>query len=282
MAAIILLFAAGCAFVYTVPVARSVARFAMWRLQTKTTVTSLYAYNGDVKIHYTTIGDGPALVLLHGGLSSDLDWIGEIPVLANDFRLIVIDSRGHGKSDLGTAPLTYRLMASDVAVVMDAAGLDQADVAGWSDGGNTGLLLAIEFPNRVKRLIAISANFHPDGIPDDIKTRIDDAPDASITHPGRWIYRLRSPTPKRWPDLVQRVTDLWASYPQLTDADLIDVTAPTLIIVGSKDYVERSHSEQLANCIPNSTLTILPGIGHSVTRDAPEEVSREIINFLAR
>ncbi len=279
---IALLLVFSCTFVYAVPVMRSAVHFAFWRLLTDTTVSSQYAQNGDVQIHYTSYGVGPALFLLHGGLSSGLDWIGEIPALADKFKLVVVDSRGHGKSDLGTEPLTYRLMASDVVSVMNRAGIDRAHVAGWSDGGNIGLLLALDFPTRVDRLVVISANYHPDGIADDILNQFDDSPDAAISSLSRWLYKIRSPAPNRWPDLVQYVTSLWASYPQLIKTDLNAVTARTLVIVGSEDYVELSHSEQMAGFIPDASLVVVSGIGHSVTRDAPERVCSELIGFLQR
>jgi alpha-beta hydrolase superfamily lysophospholipase len=84
---------------WQIPVVGSAIGFLVWRAFRKPVVTGGYATRGDVRISYTIYGNGRPLLLLHGGLSSSLDWLGEIPALAQHFRVVTIDLRGHGRGD---------------------------------------------------------------------------------------------------------------------------------------------------------------------------------------
>ena len=102
-----------------------------------------------VRIWFAAYGQGPAVVLLHGGLGNAGNWAFQVPaVVAAGYRAIVIDSRGHGRSTRDDRPLSYWQMAGDVRAVMDRLGVERAAIVGWSDGGDTGLVLADETPER--------------------------------------------------------------------------------------------------------------------------------------
>jgi pimeloyl-ACP methyl ester carboxylesterase len=262
------------------PVVSSAIRYAFWKFDSGVEMTSGTVAHDNTRIHYTTFGDGPALFLLHGGLSSGLDWLGEIPDLSHKFRVVVVDLRGHGKSTMGPEPLTYRLMAADVLAVLDKLEIDRANIAGWSDGGNVGLLFALEYPERIARLIAISANFSPDGLDSDIAGSIAGTPEQFGSSFSRWLRNLRSPEPGKWYELLKRVTAMWRTYPQLDPSDLQRIAAPTLVVVGASDHVVRSHAIAMAHSIPDARLLIVPGVGHAVPRDAPALLTEEILNFL--
>jgi pimeloyl-ACP methyl ester carboxylesterase len=260
---------------------RSGVTYIAWRLVSGVPVRKGSARNGGVEISYATYGGGTPLVLLHGGLSSSLDWIGEIPALAKDHRVIVIDLRGHAESALGTDEFSYRLLAGDVLAVLDVLGIRRADVAGWSDGGNVGLLFALTYPQRIGRLIAISANYSPDGLTGAAMEAIRSSPEDAGSLPARLLYRLQSAVPDNWPVLQGRVTRMWKQYPQLTADDLRRISAPTLLIVGANDDVELSHSEKMREAIPEAELLVVPDVGHAVPRNAPRAVTDSIRRFLA-
>lgn len=236
--------------------------------------------HGDASICYKTYGAGTPLILMHGGLSSSLDWIGEIPDLARNFLVVVVDLRGHGRSSLGDSSISYRSLAVDVVAVMDKLDISRADVAGWSDGGNVGLLMALQHPERVNRLVAVSSNYHPDGIADEILAELADSPGEAGSWFSRFVYRLQSPHPNQWLILRDQVTAMWQTYPQLTVADLERIQTQTLLILGGADDIDRQHGEQMAAAMPNAELVILPGIGHAVTRDAAVELTSLMRGFL--
>ena len=117
-------------------------------------------------IHYALYGSGnaDAVLLLHGGLGSAEDFGAQIEALAAQYKVVAIDSRGHGRSTDDDQPYGYHLMASDVMGVMDSLGIDEAAVVGWSDGGNIGLDLAINNPDRLTRVFALGANYQTSGV----------------------------------------------------------------------------------------------------------------------
>src|SRR6476620_6789207 len=119
-------------------------------------------------IWYAVFGPsgGVPVVLLHGGLANSNYWGNQVPALAATHQVIVIDSRGHGRSTRSAAPYGYELMASDVLGVMDKLGVKQAAIVGWSDGAIIGLSLAMHHPDRVARLFAFAANSDPSGVKD--------------------------------------------------------------------------------------------------------------------
>jgi predicted alpha/beta-fold hydrolase len=105
------------------------------------------------RIWYATVGVGAPVILLHGGMASSDTWANQVRALVRSHhRVILIDSRGHGRSTLGTKPLSYELMEGDVLAVMDALGIAKSAIVGWSDGANTGLVMAMRDPERLGKL----------------------------------------------------------------------------------------------------------------------------------
>jgi pimeloyl-ACP methyl ester carboxylesterase len=113
-----------------------------------------YAEINGVKIWYAVFGHGQPVLLLHGGLANSNYWGNLIPALSNDYQVVVMDSRGHGRSGRSSEPLGYDLMASDVLALMDFLKLDKAAIIGWSDGAIIGLDIAIHHPERLTKLFA--------------------------------------------------------------------------------------------------------------------------------
>ncbi len=121
------------------------------------------------RIWYASYGAGPAVILLHGGLGHSGNWGYQVPALcAGGYRVIVIDSRGHGRSTRDERPYAYTLMASDVLAVMDALAIEQAALVGWSDGACTALVLASEEPARVAGVFYFACNMDPSGVKPEI------------------------------------------------------------------------------------------------------------------
>jgi pimeloyl-ACP methyl ester carboxylesterase len=270
------------------PYSTDLCRYALWRYTQGRGFITGTVQSGDAHIAWRSIGpldrststvNQIPLVLLHGGLGSDLDWYAEVPALAQTHSLILIDTRGHGSSTLGTQTLSYTLFASDVIVVLNKLGLERVNIVGWSDGGNTGLFLARAYPERIHRLVAISVNAHPEGLLPRVRQALaQSGADRPIL--PRLRHALFSPEPGNWPLLAAGSTNLWLGYPQLHSTDLQSIHTPTLLIAGSQDDVQIGHLDEIAKAIPTSTLAVLPGISHTVPQSAPHEVLRLIAGFI--
>ncbi len=122
-----------------------------------------------IKLWYAVFGQGEPVVFLHGGLANADYWGLQVPVVARDRQVIVLDSRGHGRSTRDDRPYGYDLMADDVVGLLDFLKIPKAAIVGWSDGGILGLDLAIRHPGRVTKVFAFAANTDPSGVVDGVE-----------------------------------------------------------------------------------------------------------------
>jgi pimeloyl-ACP methyl ester carboxylesterase len=199
----------------------------------------------------------------------------QIRALAATRLVIAVDSRGHGLSTDSDAPLSYALMADDMLKLLDQLNIRQTDIVGWSDGGIIGLDLAMHHPQRVRRLVAIGANYDVDGLVDTPSV------DGTIP-PVPGFYARNAPDPAHWPVLYRKVVTLWATQPHYTLADLAKIEAPTLIMAGEFDVVKRAHTDRLAHAIPGAEEAIVPGGTHMVVSDDHDAVDARILAFLEK
>src|SRR5258708_13745537 len=124
-----------------------------------------YVDHEGARIWYGTAGKGEPVILLHGGMESSLSWGNQVSALIKTHHeVILIDSRGHGRSTLGPYPLSYERMRSDVGAVMDTLHLEKASFVGWSDGANISLIMAMNNPERVTTVYAFATNINTDAI----------------------------------------------------------------------------------------------------------------------
>lgn len=258
------------------PVSGFFFRYLRWSLAHRSSRVHGHVKSNGADIRFVSYGQGPAVVLLHGGLSNRLAWFSQIPTLVEAGRqVIVLDVRGHGGSSLGSRELNYHLLAEDVIRVLDRLNVGQADVVGWSDGGNTALLLAHDFPERVRRMVVISANFNPDGLTPDEQ---QDA-HALSTGAGYWITRWWTGAGNGLRELERRVKRMWRTYPQLQPADLEGINIPVLVVVGQHDIVRVVHAQEMAERIPLGKFLVVPG-GHATPVTHPVKINTAITGFL--
>jgi len=238
------------------------------------------AHDG-ARIWFATIGSGPPVILLHGGDASSDFWGGQVPaLLASGRRVILIDSRGHGRSTRDARPLGYELMESDVIAVMDALSLRKTDVVGWSDGAILGLIMAMKHPGRVTRVFAFGANmdlhgFNPLGAASPIVPKVGAALAAN--------YARLSETPAGYGALSRDVLAMQLREPNYTPSDLAAIHGPAVAIVDGEheEFILRQHTEYLARTIPGATLVILPGGSHFAPLQVPDVFNAAMIDFLA-
>ncbi len=239
--------------------------------------TGTVAHDG-AKLWYGTFGSGPPVVLLHGGLANSNYWSNQVAALSPSHRVIVIDSRGHGRSTRDDRPYTYELMASDVVAVMDAIHVPRAAIVGWSDGAIVGLVMALKYPARTQRVFAFAANMDPSGVrPDTMQTPVF----GRFAARGQGEYDAISPTPGGYPAFRAAIEHMWTVEPNYTAADLARIAVPVTIVDGDHDEaIEPAHTAYLARTIPGAKLVILPGLSHFAMLQDPAAFDAAVTGFL--
>ncbi len=260
------------------PVTRNLVYYLWWKTTPKSVISEGNITSRDANIHYVSYGSGSPILLLHGGLSHRFIWFSQIPWLVNSGRqVILLDTRGHGDSDLGDSELSYHLMADDTIQVLDQLSIQKTDVIGWSDGANTALQLALVWPQRVHRIIAISGNSDPSGLTTEAQMNGQER-SSGLTY---WFYRWWTGAGDRLDKLETSIRTLWQSGPHLTAADLRKIKNPVLVVVGEHDLITLDHTEKMASRLANGKLAIVPDGGHLTIFTHAREINRLIGNFLA-
>lgn len=231
-----------------------------------------------IKIYYAIWGSGSPLILLHGGLGNTEYFGGQVPELAKHYKVIAMDSRGHGRSSRDAQAYSYGLMAKDVVGLMDYLKIDKASIVGWSDGGIIGLDIAMNYPDRLDRLFAFGANTNVAGL----KPDIDKNPTFAkyIGNAGKDYERL-SKTPKEYNDFVAQISQMWASQPDYKPDQLAKIKAPVAIADGEHDEaIKQEHDVEMAKAIPGAKLVILPGLSHFAMLQDPAAFNQAVLAFL--
>jgi pimeloyl-ACP methyl ester carboxylesterase len=237
-----------------------------------------HAMVNGISLYYGTIGRGSPVILLHGGLANSDYWGNQIKVLAAHHTVIVMDSRGHGRSSRDARPYGYDLMADDAAGLLDKLHIAKADVVGWSDGAIIGLDLAIRYPDRVGRVFAFAANTLTSGVQDDVEKNPTFA--KFIARAGKEYAKL-SATPNDYDAFVAQISKMWASEPNWTDDQLRSIRARVLVVDGDHDEaIKRPHTEYIAATIPGAGLLILPNASHFAFLQDPALFNAALLDFL--
>jgi pimeloyl-ACP methyl ester carboxylesterase len=240
--------------------------------------TSGYAPVNGIKIWYAEFGEGEPVILLHGGLANSSYWGHQVPVLAKHYRVIVMDSRGHGRSTRNEQPFGYDLMASDVLALMDYLKVQKAAIVGWSDGGIIGLDIAIHHPERLTKLFAFAANSDPSGVKDISKSPVFTAYIARAEKE----YEKLSPTPKEYKSFLDQIGKMWETQPHFTKEQLMGIKVPTWIVDADHDEaIERENTLYMADTIPNAGLLIQPDASHFSFLQDPVQFNENVLHFLA-
>jgi len=249
---------------------------------TQASASEILPING-MRMYYEVRGErGPALVLLHGGAGSGLQFSHQIPGFERRFRLVIPDMCAQGRSTDRPGPLGYHAMAEDVIALMDHLKIRRFDIMGWSDGGDTGLDLAIHHPERLRRLVTFGANFSTDGMQAQDAAWIDTATVAALGDDMRKGWTLLSPEPQHYDEAMAKILAMWKTQPRFTPQQLGSIKAKAMICAGEHDLVRREHTEALAHAIPGATLWIVPGASHGAMIEKPEEVNTKVLEFLSR
>jgi pimeloyl-ACP methyl ester carboxylesterase len=246
----------------------------------KTMASGLLSTDG-AKLFYARYGRGSPVLLLHGGFANSNYWSKTVTKLvAHHYEAIVMDSRGHGRSTRSTEPLSYELMEKDVLSVLDQLHLERVDLVGWSDGGIIGLYIAVDHPQRLRKLFVYGANSDPSGVKENVG---DSALFGTYLDRAKLEYATLSPTPGDFDGFSAAVQAMWSKEPHLTAAQLGQIRIPTMVADGAhEEAIKREHTEYLAHAIPHAGLEILPDASHFGMLQQPEEFNRTLLAFLAK
>ncbi len=260
----------------------------------------------NIELYYETHGAGQPLVLISGLGYPLWQWHKMVPFLAEHFQVITFDNRGVGQSDKPAGPYTAQMLAADTVGLLDALGIEKAIIAGHSMGGFIAQAMALDFPQKVAKLILCSTNFggphHVPVTPEAMKVLTDvtsdaltrfknglavsTAPDWSEKNPEmieEWVkWRIANPI-----DPAPYQAQLAIGLGLLTEAAAFEVklprlNVPTLILFGAHDkVVPPDNASLLAEKISGSKVVILPNAGHFFPIEVAEAASRTITDFSA-
>jgi pimeloyl-ACP methyl ester carboxylesterase len=252
-----------------------IPRFYAWKMVSGQFHGSHRVQVNGISLYYETYGSGPPVLVLHGatGFLETMHYF--VTALSPTHTVIAVDSRAQGRSTDSAAPLSYALMADDMIKLMDSLGLKKADVVGWSDGGIIGLDMAMNHPDRVRRLVAIGANYDTAGV----------APSsgdftADVGRQVKPFYDRIAPDPSHFRVMLAKIRVLITTQPHYTTQDLGRIRARTLIVAGEHDLILRKHTDALAAAIPGAQEVIVPGATHFGPLEQPGAYTNLVVTFL--
>ncbi len=251
--------------------------FMLWRPHMSEFHGGQRARVNGISLYYETYGRGRPVLLLHGAGAALEVMHYYISDLARDHLVIAVDSRAQGRSTDAAGPITYSLMGADMIALLDALHLKQVDVIGWSDGGIVGLDMAMKHPTRVRRLIAIGANYRSDGVQADA---FSGPALADIESAERTFYERIAPDPAHFPVAFAKIVKMIKTEPNYTIPELGRIRSPTLIVAGEHDLILRKHTDSLAHAIPGAKEIIVPGADHEGLLEMPDTYNTMARDFL--
>ena len=223
----------------------------------------------DITHHYIERGSGEPLILLHGNGEDCSYFVHQMEPFSKHFRVIAIDTRGHGKTPRGNAPFTIRQFSDDLSGFMDDHGIEKASILGFSDGGNIAMIFAMAHPERVEKLILNGANLDPSGVRRSTQIPIE------IGYRIAKLFAGKSPEARKNAELL----GLMVNEPDVKPGELRRIQAPTLVIAGEKDMIKESHTRLIAQSIPGAILSVLPG-NHFIANKNPAAFNEAVLRFL--
>lgn len=221
----------------------------------------------DIRLHFIERGQGDPLILLHGNGEDGSYFEFQMDDFSRHFRVIALDTRGHGKSPRGTAPFSIAQFAEDLLRFLNEKGIERANILGFSDGANIALTFALKHPARVNRLILNGGNLFPGGVKRWVQWPVE------LEY--RWLRFFHSARALAKRELL----GLMVLEPDFSFEDLSALDLPVLVIAGDRDMIEDRHTRCIHRAIANSRLVILKG-SHFIAHERPDAFNRAALDFL--
>ena len=240
-----------------------------------------YITLSNTKIYYEEYGAGTPLLLLHGGFGSISDFQHVIKELSNQFKIIAIDSPGHGRSELVDA-MSFNVMASMYSEFIDILNLESVYVIGYSDGGIVAMLLAAQRPDKVKKIVVSGANTHMSGLKLEVLESLQQlSPELIETYNKEWLtaYQSKSPDKDNWKKYINDMKKMYAIEEIISPEILAQIKSRVLVVYGDKDVIKLEHGLEIHRTISGSEFCILPDTPHEIFSAKPGLISKILIAF---
>jgi len=203
-----------------------------------------YAAVNGLELYYEVHGDGRPLVLIHGGLGSGEMFGPVLPAFADHHQVVLVDLQGHGRTADIDRPLDVRLMADDVAALVDHLGLGQVDLVGYSLGGGVALQTAVRHPEKVRRAVVTSAHIRSDAIYEEMRAQQAQVGAAAAEFmkdtPMYELYQRVAPRPEDFPRLLDKIGAAMAEPFDFSE-EVRGLQVPTLMMAADADMAPPSH-----------------------------------------
>ena len=223
----------------------------------------------DIELFYEEMGSGEPLILLHGNGEDHTIFDNVAKHFAKQYHVIAIDTRGHGKSPLGDEPFSLYQFAEDLNEFMNEQKIEKANILGFSDGGNVALIFASKYAEKVIKLIANGANTKPSGI----------KPLVHLAMLFRYmLYSVAAAFSGKF-ELKKALYYIMLHEPHITKEELEQITAPTLVLVGTEDLIRESESKYIKKSIPNSEIVFVLG-DHFIVKNNTKDYIFAVEKFL--
>lgn len=223
----------------------------------------------DISLYYREKGNKEPFILLHENGEDGSYFENQIDYFSDRYRVIALDTRGHGKSPRGNAPFTIEQFSRDLYDFMTGLEISNAIILGFSDGANIAMKFAIKHSNMVKALILNGGNLNSKGVK------------RTTQIPIEMGYRIASRFASKSPDAKRNaeMLGLMVNEPNISPAELSKITAPTLVICGKRDMIKESHTKEIAVNIPSAKLSIIKG-NHFIANKRAAAFNKEVEAFL--
>ena len=225
--------------------------------------------NTEFRLYYEESGTGEPLVLLHGNGENRDYFTAQRSFFEKKYRVIAVDTRGHGKSPRGTAPFTLDQFAEDLKELLDLLGLKKICLLGFSDGANIAMLFALRYQEYLDKLILDGGNLSPSGVKLAVQIPIV---------MGYGLVSVIGLVDKK-ARAKKELLGLMVKEPHIRPEELKKIKVPTLVMAGTKDMIRESHTKMICESIPGSVLRILEG-SHFIAAEQPEAFNQAVEEFL--
>lgn len=225
----------------------------------------------DIQLNFIEQGQGQPMVFLHGNGEDSSYFVHQIAHFSKSYRVIAIDTRGHGQSPRGEKPFAIKQFAEDLKDFLDTRNIAKAIILGFSDGGNIALEFALKYPERVEKLILNGANLFPSGVKPLYQWPIE------VGYRIAKLFSNKSEKAKQNAEML----GLMVNEPHIDPSELAHLTMPVLVVAGTKDMIKESHTRLIYKSLPNAQLAFVEG-DHFVANKNAEAFNKVVTDFLSR
>ena len=266
----------------------------MTTLADTNTLPGHYVQANGLDIYYEEHGQGKPLLLIHGGILTGDSWQPYLAGMAEHYRVITPDTRGHGRTANPTGSMSFELLVEDMAALVQALDLNKPLIYGYSDGGQVALEIGMRYPDLPQALVVGGAHLElTEGSREWVRSILGDeeSPDVDIEKFERensdfatMLQRLHGP--ENWKMLLKQIKPMWNAHLNYTPDDFARIVAPTLVLLGDRDdFVPVEDAAAMYRLLPNAELAVVPGADHTdliFSRAKIATIQPLILDFLLR